>query len=281
MPDDRLFRVQNLISSGPLSETPSLAAIASYKFLAIKGYTKFSWDQSEEKKKYLHWSLITWGVYTILSLVGLALGVTTYYRNDGNSQEIITLSVWIFVAIFIFGISAIITTVLNKSRLMTKFTERVLNQPGNNEISEKVKSADFDTLWREAKDNIEIYHTLATRQAKDSFRAGRIAAIVGFVAVIVIGVVVAFASNGTSAIAASIVGVAAAGMSGYIGATFMKAQTESSAQLRQFFLQPVEAERLLALERLMDKLDDEHKSQAIIEVVKATYARKENFDGAE
>lgn len=57
-------------------------------------------------------------------------------------------------------------------------------------------------------------------------------------------------------------------MSGYIGATFMKAQAESSKQLRQFFLQPVEFSRLLGVERLINTLPVEQRSAAVQNVVR-------------
>lgn len=124
------------------------------------------------------------------------------------------------------------------------------------------------TLWLVTQKRINVYHNIATNQAESSFRVGRIVSLVGFLAVVALGVLAAFATNGTAAIAASVVGVAAAGMSGYIGATFMKAQAEASTQLRQFFLQPVETARLLALERLVETLEPEHRTQAVMEIVK-------------
>ena len=56
-------------------------------------------------------------------------------------------------------------------------------------------------------------------------------------------------------------------MTGYIGSTFMKAQTEASQQLQQFFLQPVEFFRLLGLERLLDLMSPEEKARAIQRIV--------------
>lgn len=79
-----------------------------------------------------------------------------------------------------------------------------------------------------------------------------------------------FAPTGTAAIAASVVAVAGAALSGFVGATFMKSQSEASGQLREFFLQPVEFARLLGAERLLGLVTtEEAKERAIEQVIKA------------
>lgn len=130
---------------------------------------------------------------------------------------------------------------------------------------------DLAVLWSATDDRIRAYHTLATNQARSSFRIAQTVMIVGFVAVITLGMVAAFAPNGTAAIAASVVAVSAAALSGFVGATFMKSQSEASSQLREFFLQPVESARLLGAERLLKTLDGdpERKARAVETMVTA------------
>lgn len=125
------------------------------------------------------------------------------------------------------------------------------------------------TIWAATQKRIDHYHQVATTQAEDSFAIGKWAMIVGFVAVITIGVAVAFADNATTAIAAGIVGVSGAAMSGYIGATFLRAQAQAQAQLSQFFLQPVEFARLLGAERLLDRLAEEDRPLAVQQIIKS------------
>ena len=75
--------------------------------------------------------------------------------------------------------------------------------------------------------------------------------------------------NGTGAIAASVIGVAGAGMSAYIGSTFMKAQASSSEQLGAYFLQPVEFARALGAERLLDKLEPGDRAKVVERIVQS------------
>jgi len=77
--------------------------------------------------------------------------------------------------------------------------------------------------------------------------------------------IAAFTKTGTAAIAASVIGVAGAGLSGYIGATFMKSQAASGEQLRAYFLQPVEFARILAAEWLLEKVDESPERAKVIE----------------
>ncbi len=87
---------------------------------------------------------------------------------------------------------------------------------------------------------------------------------VGFMVVLILGIVAALAGDGTAALAAGAVGVAGAAMSAFIGATYIKAQSMASEQLKQFFVQPVEFARLLAAERLLGKeMDDSVRAAAI------------------
>ena len=51
------------------------------------------------------------------------------------------------------------------------------------------------------------------------------------------------------------------GLSAYISSTFMKAQAEASAQLREFFFQPVEFARVLAAERLLEGMEEVDRSK--------------------
>lgn len=55
---------------------------------------------------------------------------------------------------------------------------------------------DLAVLWSVTDDRIRAYHTLATNQARSSFRIAQTVMIVGFVAVITLRMVAAFAPNG-------------------------------------------------------------------------------------
>lgn len=135
---------------------------------------------------------------------------------------------------------------------------------------------DLASLWAITQKRIDLYHSIATTQAQNSFRVGQMAAVAGFGSIIALGALAAFTKSGTGAIAASVIGVAGAAMSGYIGATFMRAQAEASAQLRAFFLQPVEFSRMLGVERLLDDLTDSDRAAAVMHIITSMMPLTEN-----
>lgn len=134
---------------------------------------------------------------------------------------------------------------------------------------------DFGSLWAVTQKRIDLYHQIATVQSKTSFVNGQIAAYTGFLVIIVVAVIAGFTQNATGAIAAGVIGVAGAGLSGYIGATFMKAQAAASAQLREYFLQPVEFARVLAAERLLDKLEVKDRGPVVADIIKTMTSSRE------
>lgn len=131
----------------------------------------------------------------------------------------------------------------------------------------KTEQTDFGTLWVATQKRIGYYHRIATSQARNSFISSQLAIVAGFILLVVFGIIAAQATTAVGAISAGAVGVVGAALSAYIGATFMKAQSEASAQLREFFNQPVEFARLLGAERLIESMDDQHKSETVRQLV--------------
>ncbi len=130
-------------------------------------------------------------------------------------------------------------------------------------------SPEFAALWRATQARLDYYHQIATSQSQRSFRYGQLAAVAGFVVVVVSAAAAALASSTGAAIAAAVTGVAGGGLGGYIGATFMRAQESATTQLRAYFDQPLELSRVLAAERLLDRLDDDHLQQSLQEIIRA------------
>lgn len=140
---------------------------------------------------------------------------------------------------------------------------------------------DLASLWPVTQKRIDFYHEIALEQSRKSFRNGQIAMTIGFIAVIGVGFFAAFAKNGTASIAAGVVGVAGAAMSGMIGATFLKSQAEASSQLRQFFSQPVDLLHVLGAERLVQSLPDSERATAVQQIIKSMTPASRDASAAE
>lgn len=150
-------------------------------------------------------------------------------------------------------------------------TTRTIFKIEEKELVNELKQSDTDvaTLWELTQKRIDYYHEIATNQARRSFITSQVATGAGFVLIISVAVIAARTTNPISAISAGVVGVVGGGLSAYIGATFMRAQTEATAQMRQFFIQPVEFHRILGAERLMENLEPEQKADAVQMIIRS------------
>ena len=160
-------------------------------------------------------------------------------------------------------------------QLMLSFQPKDSKEPKESQSDKDEAQAaqtDFASIWAVTQKRINYYHRIATNQARNSFISSQIATVVGFVIIVVFGVIAAQATSPAAAISAGAVGVVGGGLSAYIGSTFMKAQSEATAQLRQFFLQPVEFARLLGAERLIESLEPEERAQAVHRIVQGMMA---------
>lgn len=125
----------------------------------------------------------------------------------------------------------------------------------------------FPALWIATQKRIDAYHEIATAQARKSFLGTQVATYSGFVIVVGLGIMAATAPTSTGSITAATVAVIGGGLSTYVGSTFMKSQSQATAQLRRFFVQPMENARLLSVERLIETLPASERSNAILKVV--------------
>jgi hypothetical protein len=181
-------------------------------------------------------------------------------------------SVGITVALFtaLYGVYASYRASKSVSAQETASRSSLENEESR--VAEELENTDFGTLWAVTQKRINYYHEIATSQSRRSFVSTQIATLVGFALIIGFGLLAAQASTAIGAISTAAVGIVGAGLSAYIGSTFMKAQSEATAQLRQFFLQPVEFSRLLGAERLIGSLEPQQRAVAVQALVKSMMA---------
>ena len=252
--------------STPVEEDPNLA----------RRRQKLAWNKSPERKA---WTRTTWRVLfaeVLILLVGSGVYIFSPLAPTGGEYlsptELLTAPVLASFTVFYFTTLALAGYWLVQRRYFREgqiFGESSALRQEEKAIAENtVGELELSALWVVTQRRIDFYHRIATTQAENSFRLGQIASIAGFSVVIALGVFASFSASSTGAIAASVVGVAGAAMTAFIGATFMKAQAEASAQLKQFFYQPVEFARLLGAERLIATLPEVERSQAVQGVIR-------------
>ncbi len=117
------------------------------------------------------------------------------------------------------------------------------------------------TLWTVTHKRLDLYHAIATGQARRSFRNAQIAISVGFTLLVGFAVLTAVTKDTATSVVIGGLGAVSAAFAGYIGRTFVKSQETAASHLRTYFDQPLEFARFLAAERLLTNVrltDEQH-----------------------
>jgi hypothetical protein len=118
-------------------------------------------------------------------------------------------------------------------------------------FQEVTKRVDFPSLLRLNQTQIDRYHGITTDQAERSFRNSQLAMGVGLAFLTAGATIVFVAPDPASKIAVGAISSVAGALSGYIGATFLKAYNATLDQLNYYFRQPLTNSYLLSAERLV------------------------------
>ncbi|MGW2501850.1 hypothetical protein ACWCXL_12160 [Streptomyces sp. NPDC001588] len=129
-------------------------------------------------------------------------------------------------------------------------------------------------LWAVTNRRLDLYHDIATRQARQSFRNAQAAMVIGFLLLASFVTVALKASTTTGAVVAGGLGAVSAALAGYVSRTFVKSQETAAGHLKAYFDQPLEFARYLTAERLITEsgLTEEQRREAVIVLVKGLAA---------
>ncbi|MCF3170906.1 hypothetical protein HXS80_25900 [Streptomyces sp. CB04723] len=126
-------------------------------------------------------------------------------------------------------------------------------------------------LWEATHARLDLYHQIATGQARTSFRNAQTAMIAGFVLLVLFAGIAVWASSTAVAIVAGGLGTVSAALAGYVAKTFIRSQEAAATHLRSYFDQPLELSRYLAAERLVadGDLSQEQRGEILSALVQA------------
>ncbi|MFJ6363473.1 hypothetical protein ACIQIE_20115 [Streptomyces globisporus] len=129
-------------------------------------------------------------------------------------------------------------------------------------------------LWEATHARLDLYHQIATGQAKTSFRNAQVAMVAGFFLLILFAGIALWASTTAVAIVAGGLGAVSAALAGYVAKTFIRSQEAAATHLRSYFDQPLELSRYLAAERLVadGDLSQEQRGEILTALVQAMVA---------
>ncbi|MFH8885221.1 hypothetical protein [Streptomyces californicus] len=126
-------------------------------------------------------------------------------------------------------------------------------------------------LWEATHARLDLYHRIATGQARTSFRNAQIAMTAGFALLVLFAGIAVWASSTAVAIVAGGLGTVSAALAGYVAKTFIRSQEAAATHLRSYFDQPLELSRYLAAERLVadGDLSQEQRGEILSALVQA------------
>ena len=129
--------------------------------------------------------------------------------------------------------------------------ERELEQENRLTTNQDQDRLALPALWELTHSRLDLYHTIATSQARRSFLTAQVAIGGGFALLVAFAVVASRTYNTAGAITAGALGAVSAALAGYISRTFVRSQEAAASHLRAYFDQPLEFSRYLAAERLL------------------------------
>lgn len=106
-------------------------------------------------------------------------------------------------------------------------------------------------LWEVTHSRLDLYHRIATAQARRSFVTAQLAIGAGFALLVAFAILATQTRTTADAITTASLGAVSAALAGYISRTFVRSQESAAAHLRAYFDQPLEFSKYLAAERLL------------------------------
>lgn len=167
-----------------------------------------------------------------------------------------------------FGVS--LWALIQRSAIRAAFYERqdeAAKQGVDDAIQQLESDVDLPGLLLLNRRQMEAYESLTRRQAASSYRLSHVALAVGLL-LVVAGSVAALLADADAAKAASAgLAAVAAAVSGYIARTYLRIYERTLSQLNYYFEQPLITSYVLTAERLVERMSETHRDDALARMV--------------
>ncbi|MFG2351859.1 TRADD-N-associated membrane domain-containing protein [Streptomyces phaeochromogenes] len=129
-------------------------------------------------------------------------------------------------------------------------------------------------LWSLTHRRLDLYHEIATNQARRSFTSAQVSMGIGFGLLVLFVALALNVSDTTGAIVTGGLGAVSAALAGFISKTFVTSQQTAAGHLKAYFDQPLEFSRYLAAERLLTDagLSEEKRAEVVAVLVQTVAA---------
>jgi hypothetical protein len=241
-----------------------------------------AWRKSAERFSAVR--RLSYLVIVSVGLVALAAGVI-YFISSNRVQNVSKATDYDFSAIqveqqrwhtiwVIFDILIVVLSLLVYVFCVTSITEKRRQFENNYLLSQAAAQDrspssewDFETLWTNNRNQLQVYHQIVLNFAASSRQYTQISLLIGFVFIVIISIFAITANATANAISSSVVASAGAIVTGFIAQTTLKNSAASSRELIEFFSHPIEEQRVLAAERLIQTMPADRQADAKLLVV--------------
>ena len=134
-------------------------------------------------------------------------------------------------------------------------------------LPHEIPEAEFRRLWDEAQGRLEKYHELAVIQGRQSFRMLLLFSALGFGLLVFVVWKATEVESAAGGVALGAAGTAGTALTAYIGRTFMRAYQDANERLIDYFKEPLHMSRLLASERLLNRMKETQRDEAIRRII--------------
>lgn len=191
------------------------------------------------------------------------------YSSEINTVK--TSIFWLGFGILAYlAVYSLLRTYFQRAAIVEESTRQARDKL--NQAEEMVASRDsleLPVLWAVTQRRLDYYHSIATGQARRSFRNAQIAMSIGFALLLIFAILAVNSTSITGSIVSGALGASSAALTGYVGRTFIRSQENAAFHLRSYFLQPLEFSRYLAAERVITSLPKETPKELIGLIVRA------------
>ncbi|MDD1475483.1 hypothetical protein [Arthrobacter sp. H16F315] len=188
---------------------------------------------------------------------GLVAALAAVFFFFVNEVEYLKSFFWILAAYVGLLITLLAATFQLTEKRRQFLTEYSLNQLA--EENAEQDSVELAALWKANKNQLGHYHQIVMNYAESTKRSTAWYLIAGFLLVAAMGLMTIFATTAESAIASTAIAAAAAGLTGFVAKAVLRNASTASSELQMFFNHPLEVERALAAERLVDAFETEER----------------------
>lgn len=199
---------------------------------------------------------------------GLVAALAAVFFFFLNEVEYLKSFFWILAAYVGLLITLLAATFQLTEKRRQFLTEYSLNQLA--EENAEQDSVELAALWKANKNQLGHYHQIVMNYAESTKRSTAWYLLAGFLLVAAMGLMTIFATTAETAIASTVIAAAAAGLTGFVAKAVLRNASTASSELQMFFNHPLEVERALAAERLVNAFEiEERRDEARLLIIQS------------